>query len=252
MGLFGEMFKDLSEMGSPIGKLRGKFADLSKLLTDYSFGESRFSPELAKQKIIVTFNEALEIADKCSNTDSVRLYFPSKTVEPSVTVAMKAAEYWVDFVLENGKQFTNSLAIQLIERAENDVRNEVSRAQTTSNSQTTLSNLLPNFAEFMKEMSAVVTNCHRVTDSETKLEYKAPILTYGRIMGYNHYIIEKNSNGNYEIYQVTLSNGGQHFRSAKKTFSHDESFDNYNEMFQGIAMEQMTNPLYLQIATSGF
>jgi len=252
MGLFNDMFKDLSEMGSPIGKLRGKFADLSKLLTDYSFGESRFSPELAKQKIIVTFNEALEIADKCSKKDHVRLYFPSKTLEPTVPIAMKAADYWIDFVLEHGRQFTNSLAIQLLERAEFDLMHNPITVKSTSNSQNILSSLLPNFVEFMEVTSANVLNCYRVTDNSTKIEYKAPILTFGRTMGYNHYIIEKKSSERYELCLVTKGNGGKQLITNKKVFFCDQTLDGYNEIFQSIAIELVSNPLYLQITTSGF
>lgn len=249
MGKFSDMFKDITEMGSPIGKLRNKIAELTKLLSDYSFGESRFSPQLAKQKIIVAFNEALEIADKCSSTDTVRLYFPSKTVEPAIDVVMKAAEYWVDFVLEKQKQFTNSLAVQLIERAENDLLYLQSTSIQKHNSQNSLSSELPNFLELMTEMSTVVTNCYRITDTPTKLEYKAPILTYGRTMGYNHYIIEKITNGKYEMYQITNGNKGEQLCSRKIVFSGDQTFERYNEMYQSIYNELMTNPLYLKIAT---
>ncbi len=250
MGLFKEMFKDLTEMGSPIGKLRGKFADLSKLLVEYSFGENRYSAELTKQKIIVTFNESLEIADKCSRSDRVRLYFPNATVEPTVLVAMKAAEYWVDFVLEKGKNFTNSLAVQLIERAEYDLKNKASSSNTST--QNSLSNSLPNFIEFITEMSSVITNFHKITDSSSKLEYKAPIITYGRTMGYNHYIIEKVSTEKYYMYLIANGNGGKQLSSSRKAFSGDQTMESYNEILQEITMELMTNPQYMKIATSGF
>lgn len=246
------MFKDISDMGSPIGKLKSKFADLSKLLTEYSFGDSSFSPALAKQKIIVTFNEALEIADKCSKTDTIRLYFPSKTVELSVSIAMKTAEYWVDFVLEQGKQFTNSLSMQLMERAKYDLQIQATASRNIDNSENILSNRLPNFVELMNEMSSVITNFHRIADNANRLEYKAPIITYGRTMGYNHYIVEKKTNGDFEMYQITNSNEGKQIRSIIKTFSSDQSFDNYDKMFNEIVTEMMKNPLYLQIAISGF
>ena len=252
MGMFGDMFKDLSEMGTPAGKLRGKFDNLSKLLTEYSFGTGNFSPALGKQKIIVVFNEALEVADKCSKTDKVRMYFPSKTVEPTILVAIKAAEYWIDFVLEQERKFTNSLAIQLIERAEYDLLNQPSTVAKTSSSQIVLSDQLPNFIKYMNEMSSVVTNHYRITDSSNKIEYKSPIITYGRTMGYNHYIIQKKSNSSYEMYQVVNGNGGQQLISSKKIFYDDQDYEEYEEQFNDIAMELMGNPVYIQIATADF
>ncbi len=121
MGIFKDMFKDLSEMGSPIAKLRIRLADLSKLLTEYSFNKSNFSLELTEQKIKVTFNEVLEIADKCEESDKVRLYFLKEVIEVKVPIVIKAAEYWVDNVLKQQKHFTNTLAVQLIDKAEKDL-----------------------------------------------------------------------------------------------------------------------------------
>lgn len=252
MGLFSDMFKDISETGSSVGKLRNKFADLNKLLVEYSFNECRLSPELTKQKIIFTYNESIEIANKCNPTDRVRFYFPSRTLEPTVNVALKAGQYWVDFVLEERKQFTNSLAIQLIERAEHDLQNQpVSRITGTSASDS-LSILLPNFVKFMNEISTVINNCHRITDNSTRIEYKSPILTYGRIMGYNHFIIEKNSSGKYEIFQTTISNAGKQLNTSKKIFSTDLPIETYDQLLNSIIKEMAVNPLYLQIAIGGF
>ena len=192
-----------------------------------------------------------QVLDKCSTSDSIRLYFPSNTIDLNVSTAIKAAEYWVDFVLEQDKQFTNSLAMQLIERAKYDLLVQALSANSSSNFSNKLSNLFPNFVEYMKEFASLVP-CHQVTDNATKLEYKAPILTYGRTMGYNHYIIERKSDVNFEIYLIANGNGGKQLYSQRIVFSGDKTMDKYNEMFQNIAGELMTNPLYLQITISGF
>lgn len=142
--------------------------------------------------------------------------------------------------------------LRSIERVEYDFINHPSVSNSTTSSQNTLSNFLPNFIEFMKEMSSNITNCHRITDNSTKIEYKAPILKYVRTMGYNHYIIEKNSRGNYEMYQETNGNGGKQFCTSKSEFPGDQSIDDYNEIFQTLAMGLMTNQMYLKITTSGF
>lgn len=252
MRLFKDMFKDISETGSKVGKLRNKIVDLSELLVAYSFKQGSSSPELIKQKIIVTFNEAHELAEKCSVNERVRIYFPSKTVEPIIPVAMKAAEYWIDNVLEQGKQFTNSLAMLLLERAENDLKNQALSTTISSNTQTKLSNHLQNFVIKMDDMATVMPNCFRSIDTPIKLEYKAPILTYGRIMGYNHFIVEKTSNGNFIFYHEARGNNGEQFNTSKKSFSLDLSLDQYEELFKEIISEIAISPQYIRIATSGF
>lgn len=244
MGLFGDMFKDMAEAGSSLGKLRNKITDLVQLLGEYSYNNSRFSPELTKQKIICAFNESLELGEKCKPGEKVRLYFPNKTLNPTVPVALKAAEYWVDTVLEFKSPFTNSLAISLIDRAENDL------AAKKSSTPNNLGNVLQNYIQAMNIVSENV-ECYCITNNQAKIEYKTAITTFGRIMGYNHFILERNNIGRYELYQVTKANSGKQLQTSRKVFNEDLAIQQYVQLLNSLMKEMVVNPAYLQIATSG-
>ena len=252
MGFFQNLIKDLGEAGSDASKLRSRFANISKLLSDYSFGESNYSKELTHQKIIVAYNEAVEIARKLSQKDIVRLYFTSQTVEPTIPVALKAAEYWIDFVMDQNTQFTSSLAIQLIDRAENDLKhaNEKVFVNTVSSAPSTIfkvGDLLPNYMKFMKDVSSVMENCHLVMNNENCIEFKAPILTFGRIMGYNHFIVTLEPNNCFAMCLIAKGKNGLEVQSSIEWFTQDETFDEYNEHLNAISISVMQSPQYSKI-----
>ena len=71
-------------------------------------------------------------------------------------------------------------------------------------------------------------------------------------MGYNHFIIEKNSSGKYEIFQTTISNVRKQLNTSKKIFSTDLQTETHDQLLNSIIKEMAVNPLYLQIAIAGF
>ena len=71
-------------------------------------------------------------------------------------------------------------------------------------------------------------------------------------MGYNHFIIEKNSTGEYEMFQISISNAGEQLNTSKKIFSDDLPIETYDQLLDSIIKEMAVNPRYLQIATAGF
>lgn len=247
MSFFQNIIKDLSEIGSPIAILRGRLASISKLLSDYSFGETNYSKEITHTKIIAQFNDAFDASKKCKPGDVIRLYFERETVEVNPGVAMRAAQFWIDAVMDMDKTFTASLAIQLIDRAKSDFVN-VDKVYSKKQ-EVNLGNLLPNFIQFMTDVSSIMESCNLITDSPHLIEYRAPILSFGRTMGYNHFTVHNLPNGGYAFRLIAKGIKGQKVESHSEIFQSDLLVDQYNDLLNTIAQEVMLNPIYQGIAT---
>jgi hypothetical protein len=121
------------------------------------------------------------------------------------------------------------------------------------NQQNALSILFPNFVSLINESAIYLQNIEKSNDNSIKLEYKVPILTFGQVMGYDFYNIEKDHNNEFYYYQYRISkNGGSPIYSSKKKIFGDQSIDRYRELFKEILLELMINPNYRSIATGGF
>lgn len=122
-----------------------------------------------------------------------------------------------------------------------------------SNPNQQLSYEFPNFVMFMAESSIYLQNVERHIDTLNKLEYKVPILTFGRTMGYDYYIIERDFDKSFLFYQCRIGkNGGAAIYSSKIRINGDLSMPRYKELFQEILIELMVIPSYRAVATSGF
>jgi len=121
------------------------------------------------------------------------------------------------------------------------------------NQSNVLSILFPNFVLLINESAIYLKNLELSNDNSTKIEYKVPILTFGQVMGYDFYTIEKDHNNEFYFYQKRISkNGGSPIYSSKKRIDGDQSVERYKQLLQEILLEIMVNPNYRSIATGGF
>jgi hypothetical protein len=121
------------------------------------------------------------------------------------------------------------------------------------NTNPNLSNLFPNFILFFNESSHYLKNVVLYVDSQNKLEFRVPIITFSQTMGYDYYTIEKDNNNGFLFYQSRVGkNGGLPVVSSKIKINADQAKYRYNELLQEIMISLMPNPRYRSIATSGY
>jgi hypothetical protein len=113
------------------------------------------------------------------------------------------------------------------------------------NYQQKISNQLPNFVSMMESSGVYLKDMRIISDSSSKLEYRVPILTFGIIMGYDFYILERISNFEYCLYQIREGKNGIVVESRKRQFSGDQSRASYENMLREMLIENMSNPNYL-------
>lgn len=197
MKLFRNIIKDIAETGSPIADFRKKIVTITELLSGLSYGDSKFSEGLTKQKLLVEFNELIEIAEKCSINDEVRIYFEKTTIETNIVVASKAIQYWFDDVLGCGKRFTNTLAFALIRKAEEDINKQINPILKPK----PISKAFPSYFAYMQNKKNFVFENEVLVDNSLKLEMTA-LYPFSNSMQ-QYYILEKNIMGSY-ILRVEL------------------------------------------------
>ena len=76
------------------------------------------------------------------------------------------------------------------------------------NQQNVLSKLFPNFVSIINESAVYLKNVEKRNDNSKILEYRVPILTFGQVIGYDFYTIEKDDNNNFYFYQYRISEKG--------------------------------------------
>ena len=108
MGFFNKVFSDVSEIGSTKSRFKKKFTALSKLLSDYSYGDNLYSSDLSVQKIRVAHQELIEYGQIANENDIIKIYFRDTDVDLTVGIALLVADMWVDGVLNDGVLFTNT------------------------------------------------------------------------------------------------------------------------------------------------
>jgi hypothetical protein len=116
MGFFSNLKSDLSELGSNKKRFKEKLTVLSKLLSDYSYGDLPCSKELGRQKIIVAYNELIEFSQLTNKDEIIKIYFIDRDIDLSIKVAIKVAEYWTNAVLEDDILFTKTFAVNVVQR----------------------------------------------------------------------------------------------------------------------------------------
>ena len=114
MGLFNKIFSDVSEIGSTKSKFKKKFIALSRLLSDFSYGDNLYSNDLTIKKIQVAHQELIEYGQIANENDIIKIYFRDADVDLTIGIALLVADVWVDDVLNNDVLFTNTYMKEVI------------------------------------------------------------------------------------------------------------------------------------------
>jgi hypothetical protein len=245
MNFFKDSFSDLAEMGSNKSKFKKKFTALSKLLSDFSFGVMQYSQELERQKIIVAYNELIEFGQITNKQEIIKIYFPDRSVDLSIEAAIIVADLWTNAILEDGVQFTNSFAIRIIERVKNEMKIKLADSFNTEKLKERFTTLLSLF----KETSANIKEMYLVIDTAQQFEYRFPILTYGRTMGYYHWGLRKLYDINFEFYCYAISeNKEKRIDATSKIIMEDLDEKFYAEHISSMMKEIFNNPLIFEIS----
>lgn len=83
-------------------------------------------------------------------------------------------------------------------------------------------------------------------DNNTNIEFKMPIITFGKLFGHNHIGIEKQGYS-YEMYIITKS-PFRKIKGKRTTVPKNMEFEYYEEIMNDLIMSQMMNPKYMKIA----
>lgn len=84
-------------------------------------------------------------------------------------------------------------------------------------------------------------------DNSSKIEFRIPIITFGNVLGYNYFGIEKQGNS-YEMYVQTKSLF-KRINGKRTTVLKNMNFEYYEEIMNDLITSQMMNPKYMKIAT---
>ncbi len=202
---------------------------------------------LGRQQIIVAHNELLEFSQNVNQNEVFRVYFRDRTMDLSVNVAIKVAGIWITDILEMDLQLTNSYAIRIIEQ----VKNETKLEDTKFYSANKLKDNFPILKSVFNDLSKAVKECYVTIDTSLQYEYRYPILTYGRTMGYNHIGIIKKNETNYELYSFTVSENKTTRIDAESIFINEElSEEKYFLSYASMMREVQSNPLFIKISTN--
>lgn len=245
MGVFRNILSDLSEIGSNRNKFKKKFTELSKLLSDYSYDELKTTRDESYRQIVKIYNELVDISVTVNKDDIFKIYFSDRDVDLSISTGLKVADAWVNDVINNHEKFTNSYMIRIIERFKNSQKANLADSLELNK----LRKNFPMLENYFIEVSKTVKEMYVVVDSSIQYEYRFPILTFGRTMGYNHYGIRK-AEDSFELYFYAISeNGGDRFDATSKFVVEDQSNETYEEAFSKMMGEIFSNPRYLEICT---
>lgn len=84
-------------------------------------------------------------------------------------------------------------------------------------------------------------------NDSNNIEFRMPIVTYGKLYGHNFYGIEK-CGIYYEMYLITKS-PFRKIKSRRPRVLKNKDFNYYEKILEELMQEQMKNPKYLKIAT---
>jgi hypothetical protein len=232
--------------------------NLSKGITRFNSQEKKTLEESAR-RFVNHINGSIEPCHLIVIEQYFKEYFPNSFTENTFEGKVFTSNQWIPVTAsfkpsEEVKQafFRSNDRRKNAEKSDFDLVDRIPKSDKVENGKEKLSASLPNFVDLINKLSSPQATLHLKTDNSKKLEYITPIQTYGKIMGYNHYVIERNPSGIFEIYQISKGNKGEPLFSSKRFFTEDQNFQQYNDMMESIVMEQIANPLYMQITTSGF
>ena len=246
MGLFGNIISDLSEIGSNKSKFKKQITGLSKLLSDYSFGDMPYSQELGRQKIIVAYNELIEFGQTINRNEIIKIYFIDRDVDLSIETALKVADFWSNSILEKGVQFTNSFAIRVIERMKSEEKMKIS----TSFESKKLKEDFPSLQLYFNEVATSIKDMYMVIDSAQQFEFRFPFITFGRTMGYNHFGIKKIDEFKFQLYYYAISeNKTKRIDATSVIIKEDCTNQTYEAYFNKMMGEVFANPILQEIVT---
>lgn len=103
-----------------------------------------------------------------------------------------------------------------------------------------------NFYNWLNSQKNILKTELNISDSTT-IEFKLPILTYGRVMGYN-YIGVENIDSLFYIYINCVSSRGRKIFGKKINILKDEDIESYNNLIQELVLDMMSNPDYNKIS----
>ncbi|MFC2118085.1 hypothetical protein ACFLSY_05550 [Bacteroidota bacterium] len=109
----------------------------------------------------------------------------------------------------------------------------------------TIKEKYPNFYEYCLRLpKEVKIRLHK--NNSTILEFRMPIVTFGRVMGYNYVGIELNE-GEYCIYMNSESVSGKKIKGTWIYLENDQSSDKYEANIQELSSYLMTETDYMKI-----
>jgi len=105
----------------------------------------------------------------------------------------------------------------------------------------------PNFYKFCNDQRELLKMVLNQSDDRT-LEFKFPILTFGKVMGYN-YLGIRDELGKFYIYLNCESNRGKIIKGKTIQILNDQTFEKYNEQVKELSLYLMSYTEYLNIAS---
>lgn len=111
-----------------------------------------------------------------------------------------------------------------------------------------ISEQLTNFVSKMNSSGVYLKDMRVISDDDLKLTYRVPVMAFGVIMGYDHYVMERISNNDFYFYQMREGKNGTVVQSGKKKLTGDQNESHYQNMLTEILIENMSNPQYMAIA----
>lgn len=247
MSFFKNIVSDLSELGSNKNSFKKKFTSLFKLLSDYSFGDLQYSDDLNRQKISVAFNELVEYSQVVNKNEIIKIYFRDEIVDLSISTAIEVSNIWTKDILDNNIQLTNSYAKRIIDNVKTGARID---ALSFSNTKSLIVEF-PNFAIVSSALSDSVKGLITSQNTHQQIEYKYPILTYGRIMGNIHFGILKNTSDYTLYYNVMGQMSNKKIEAKSIKISNDLLKEEYYIELGKMMDELQSNPLFLDISVNG-
>jgi hypothetical protein len=97
-----------------------------------------------------------------------------------------------------------------------------------------ISEQLTNFVSKMNSSGVYLKDMRVISDDDLKLTYRVPVMAFGVIMGYDHYVMERISNNDFYFYQMREGKNGTVVQSGKKKLTGDQNESHYQNMLTEI------------------
>lgn len=107
-----------------------------------------------------------------------------------------------------------------------------------------LSQLHPNFVQFLVTMPNVLPHLKCVCDNQSRIEYSTPVLVYDSVVATNRLILTRNSNNIDEMFHETKWQNGNSIISKKIVVKEFSPIEEYKKNVIENSIEVRVNPLY--------